>query len=249
MKFDAMDKFNLRNERKERSRLLFLLILILIFTVVFIFIIYLNSIKLSQIDLGFSGLSNDFKQDFYNIIKDKTILQSLLPNFENRIERLYYIDKVKVHYTSIKKVNFLVSEKKPYCIVYDRGKGIFYQITKDFIVLRKVFDSTILNYYIVSMEFDKIFNKGEKIEFPDNKIDLYNEDYQLSEIIVDKGNIFGIPVRYKNIILFGSFIDKTKLKNLRLLFSFMRDKQEDTRFSRIRYIDFTYSDIARIILE
>ena len=99
------------------------------------------------------------------------------------------------------------------------------------------------------MEFDKIFNKGEKIEFPDNKIDLYNEDYQLSEIIVDKGNIFGIPVRYKNIILFGSFVDKTKLKNLRLLFSFMRDKQEDTRFSRIRYIDFTYSDIARIILE
>ncbi|NMC66894.1 MAG: hypothetical protein GYA61_01580 [Spirochaetales bacterium] len=249
MKFDAMDKFNLHSERKERSKVLVLILIIILFTVVFILLVYLNSVKLSRIELVILGLSDDFKQDFYAIIKDKTILLTILPNFDDRIEQLYYIEKIKIHHVSIKKIIFSISEKKPYCIVYDRNNGIFYQITKDFIVLRKIFNNSILNYYIVSIDFPKIFNKGEKIEFLNNKIDLYNEDYQLSEIIVDKGNIFGIPVKHKNIILFGTFVDKVKLKNLRLLFSFMDDKKEDVRFSRIKYIDFTYSDIARIIFE
>ncbi|MEJ5273253.1 MAG: hypothetical protein WH035_03920 [Spirochaetota bacterium] len=249
MKFDAMDKYNLRNERKERSMILLLILLIFIFLTAFIFIVYLNSIKLSQINLIISGLSDDFKDDFKNIISSRNLLQVFLPNFKKKIKELYYIDDIKFSFISLKRLNILITEKKPYCVIYDRNRGIFYQVNDNFIVLRKVMGSSILSSCIISFEVEKVFNKGEKIDLNSGKIDLYNEDNQLSEIIIDKANIFGIPIKYKFIVSFGSFIDKTKLNNIKLLFSFIENKSEDARFNKIRYIDLTYSDIARIILE
>lgn len=99
----------------------------------------------------------------------------------------------------------------------------------------------------MSIELNKKYERGEKLEIADIRIEFYNEDYQLSEIIVDKGNIFGIPVKYRYLILFGSYVDKSKIDNLNLLFTFIRGNDEDKRFKNITLIDFTYSDIARLI--
>ncbi len=250
MKFDAMDKFNLREEKKEKWTIIMLFSTLFLIILFFIFIIYLYSLKIEQINFSVFGLSQDHKDEFNKVLKNKRLLQIILPNFKTKLKEIYFIDSVNISYIPINKIKIILREKKPLFIAYDRNRGFFYEISDQYIVLRQTSGTTILlQSYIVSLELQKIYKKGEKIDYNNYKIDLYNEDYQLSEIIVDKGNFFGIPVNYRYIISFGSFVNKIKTDNLNLLFWFLNNSKEDERFNRIRYIDMSYSDMARIILE
>lgn len=247
MKLDAMDKFDLRSEKNEKSTILFLFFVILFMLVIFAFILFLNSTKISDINLTIIGLKGEYQDEFLNFIKDKKILQILLPNFKKKLSEIYFIKSVKIFYLPLKKVKIQILEKKPFFILYDRKNGIFYQMSEDKKVLRIINDNSLLSYSIISLELNKKYERGEKIEFFYNRIEFYNEDYQLSEIIVDKGNIFGIPVKYKYLIQFGSYVDRNKIDNLNLLFTFIKENDEDKRIKNITFIDFTYSDIARLI--
>lgn len=250
MKFDAMDKFNLRDSKDEKRTLILLFFIIFIMIIIFIYLIFLNSTKLVSIKFAIYGLSLEYHDEFINYINDKTLLQVLLPNFKNKLKSIYFIDDVKIYYLPFNKLSFNITEKKSYCIIYDRIKGKFYNVSNEFIVLKDLDFDSFLGLPIISMELKKEYGKGENIEIINNKIDLYNEDYQLSEIIVDKGNFFAIPVKHKYIISFGSFINRVKLENLNLLFCLLKQKEkEDLRFTKIKYIDLSYPDIARIIID
>lgn len=250
MKFDAMDKFNLREEKKEKWTVIMLLSVLFLIILFFIFIIYLYSLKIEQVNISVFGLAQDHKDDFNKVLKNTRLLQMILPNFKTKLKEIYFIDSVNISYIPINRIKITLTEKKPLFIAYDRDRGFFYEISDKYIVLRPTKETSILlQYNIVSLELQKIYEKGEKINYNNYKVDLYNEDYQLSEIIVDKGNFFGIPVNYKYIISFGSFVNKIKMDNLNLLFWFINNSKEDERFNKIRYIDMSYPDMARIILE
>ncbi len=249
MKFDAIDKYNLNNKKKEKYSVIILYVILLIILAFFIFLIYLNSLKGEKFKIYISGISADNKEDFINLIENKSCLQIILPNFKKKLENIYYIEKIKIQYKPFNKIYLKITEKKPYLIIYDRSRGIFYQITKEFYILKLVFDLSLLQLNIVSIDLSKVYKKGEKINISSNKIDLYNEDYLLSEIIVDKGNFFGIPVNNSFIISFGTFINRIKIDNLNLLFSLINVKKNEEKFKKIRYIDISYPEVARIITE
>ncbi len=248
MKFDALDKFDLEKEKKVKNELVLLLFFLFFILMLFLFIIYLSSIKIEKIDLLIEDISKENEDEFKILFIDKSCLQIIMPNFKKNLVKLYFIDQVKIIYIPFNTVKIKIIEKQPYCIIYDRNRGIFYQISKEFYVLKIVNDISILKMNIVSLNLTKIYKKGDKIEINSNKIDFNNEDCLLSEIIVDNENILGVPFNDNYLIYFGSFLNRIKLENLKLFFT-LTDIKNDIRFQKIKYVDMSYPEIARIIIE